>query len=202
MTETEAREWLRARFGVSRETRLAEFVDLVREEAARQNLVSASSLDSIWSRHVVDSAQLVPLAPDDGGWVDIGTGAGFPGLVVGLLRDAPMILIEPRARRAEFLSATATRLGADNISVIHAKVEATSGVAAVISARAVAMLGRLFHGASGWAGPGTIWLLPRGRSGREELAVTRKTWHGSFHVEQSLTSPDSVVVVASGVRRR
>ena len=101
MTEDEARSWIRARWGVPRETLLARLVAGILAESSSQNLIAPSTIDAIWSRHVVDSAQLLDFATThEGGWLDIGSGAGFPGLVIACLRDAPIILCEPRRRRA------------------------------------------------------------------------------------------------------
>jgi 16S rRNA (guanine527-N7)-methyltransferase len=204
MTEDEARGWVTERYGVPRETLLARLVDEVRAEAALQNLVSPSTLETMWARHVVDSAQLLELAATaSGDWLDIGTGAGFPGLVVACLRDAPVTLCEPRRRRADFLERTAARLGmANRVTVAPCKVERLAGRRPIISARAVAALDALFTGAAAVSDRDTLWLLPKGRSAREEVAVARKTWHGSFHVEQSITDPASYIVVATDVRRR
>lgn len=203
MTEDEARRWLADRFGVSRETLLARLVEEVRVEAAQQNLIAPSTLGAIWARHVVDSAQLLFLAGARGGdWLDIGTGAGFPGMVIACLRDAPITLCEPRRRRAEFLARIAARLGLSHVAVAACKAERLSGVRQIISARAVASLDILFTAAAGVSDRETRWVLPKGRSAREEVEAARKTWHGSFHVEQSITDPHSHIVVASGVRRR
>lgn len=202
MTEEEARDWIRERYGVSRETRLAAFVELLREEAVRQNLVAPSTLDQIWSRHVVDSAQLLAHAPEDGAWLDIGSGAGLPGLVIALLRDAPVELVEPRKLRTDFLSRAAAELGLSNVAVHTAKIERTTGPAAVISARAVAQLGDLFRIAAHRSTSSTVWVLPKGRNAQSEVEEARRKWHGSFHVEPSITAPDSLIVVARKVRSR
>lgn len=86
MTEEEARSWARASFGVSCETRLAEFGTLIVEENLRQNLIAPSTIDQLWSRHIVDSAQLLAFVGSERGpWLDIGTGGGFPGLVIACL---------------------------------------------------------------------------------------------------------------------
>lgn len=201
MTEAEAREWTLTHFPVSRETLLARYADILTDHASRQNLIAPSTLASIWSRHIVDSAQLVRLA-GGGNWIDIGAGAGLPGIVAAILRDDPVLLVEPRRKRVEFLQYCVESLGLTNVTVEMARIAQVAVAAAIISARAVGSIDRLFTEAGQCAGPATQWLLPRGKSGREELAVARKTWQGSFHVEQSLTHPQSVIVVASGVSRR
>ncbi|RYD64178.1 MAG: 16S rRNA (guanine(527)-N(7))-methyltransferase RsmG [Sphingomonadales bacterium] len=204
MTENEAKEWIVARFGVPRGTLVDDFATLLRVESQKQNLISARSFDELWARHFVDSAQLLLHAPDDDGvWVDIGTGAGLPGLVVALLSDRPMVLVEPRARRVEFLRNCAEDLGiADRVTVEQRRIETfkTRQPAAIISARAVSELSQLLASAAHLADPSTLWLLPKGRSAQSEVAAAQALWQGSFHVEPSITSPDSGIVIASGVR--
>lgn len=202
MTEADARGWIREQFGVSRETRLATFVDLLRQEGAVQNLIAPSTIDRIWSRHIVDSAQLVQLAPAEGSWLDIGSGAGLPGLVVALLRDGLVELVEPRKLRTDFLCRAARELGLSSVTVHTARVERTTGPAAVISARAVAPLADLFRIATHRSTSSTVWILPKGRNAQSEVEAARRTWHGSFHVEPSITAPDSLIVVAREVRPR
>jgi 16S rRNA (guanine527-N7)-methyltransferase len=202
MTEDEARDWIIERYGVSRETKLAAFVDHLRSEAAAQNLIAPSTIESIWIRHIIDSAQLIAHAPPDGPWLDIGAGAGLPGLVIAILRDAPVELVEPRRLRTRFLEIAAARLELRNVTVTTAKVERTSGAAGVISARAVANLDQLFRIAAHRADPSTIWILPKGRNAQSEVEAARRSWQGSFHVEPSITAPDSLIVVAQGIRPR
>lgn len=204
MTEDEAREWIDARFDVSRGTLLAAFCDMVTAEAAVQNLVSASTLQSIWARHIVDSAQLVPMAADyPGNWIDIGSGAGFPGMVVAILTDRPVTLIEPRRKRAAFLSHVATALGmTDRVTIAACRAEQVEAKATVISARAVAALPALLASAQHLSTKNTLWLLPKGQSATEEVATARQTWQGMFHVEHSITDPQSMIITAKGVARR
>lgn len=202
MIESEARAWITERFGVSRETKLAEFVDLLRQSAPNQNLIAPSTLDSIWSRHIVDSAQLLDHAPEAGTWLDIGSGAGLPGLVLAILRDAPIELVEPRRLRTDFLTATAAQLGLGHVVVNTAKVERTEGVVSVVTARAVANLSQLFAMAAHRADKNTVWLLPKGRNAQSEVEEARRSWQGSFHVEPSVTASDSLIVIARGIRRR
>lgn len=202
MTEDEARAWVRAQFGVSRETRLAQFADLLRDEAASQNLIAPSTMDQLWMRHIVDSAQLVLLAPQRGVWLDIGSGAGLPGMVAAILRDDVAELVEPRKLRTAFLERAAEQLVLTNVRVLTAKVERTRGVAAVITARAVATLDKLFAIGAHRADRTTCWLLPKGRNAENEVADAHRTWQGSFHMEPSITASDSLIVVAREVRPR
>lgn len=204
MTEEEARAWIRATFGVSRETTLLTFAAMVVREASNQNLVSASSLDALWARHIVDSAQLIPLAAQyPGDWIDVGSGAGFPGVVAAVLSDRQVTLIEPRRKRASFLTDVVDALNlADRVSVIASKVETYRGSAAVISARAVAALPELLTSSAHLSTTKTLWLLPKGARALEEVAAAQPTWHGVFHVEQSVTEPSSRIIIAKGVARR
>jgi 16S rRNA (guanine527-N7)-methyltransferase len=205
MTEDEAHEWVRAHFNVSRETQLHRFGEILRAESEKQNLISAGSFDALWARHFVDSAQLIPLAAEagEGAWVDVGTGAGMPGLVVALLIDRPVVMVEPRIRRVEFLRDAIEQLGiSGRATVVHGKIEAYKQreKAAVVSARAVAALPDLFKSAAHCADSSTIWLLPKGRSVQSEVEAARAKWQGVFHVEPSITSPESGIVVARKVR--
>ena len=106
MTEEQARRWLTDELGVPRETmaRLDRFVAFLTSENERQNLVSRGTLEAVWVRHIVDSAQLLRFAQSpEAGWLDLGTGAGFPGLIVAALHNGPVVMVEERAKRVEFL---------------------------------------------------------------------------------------------------
>lgn len=201
MTEHEAEDWIIDRFGKSAHERLACFAASVTRENLRQNLISRSSIPSIWARHIVDSAQLIGLAPADGMWIDIGTGGGFPGMVIAILRPAPILLVEPRRQRATFLQSAASELGLPLAKVVQAKIGAVREAAAsVISARAVASLDRLLHDSRSVTDRDTVFILPRGRSAEDELSTIRGSWRGVFHVEQSITDASAAIVVARNVR--
>jgi len=191
---------------VSRETveRLDLYVRLLAAAAREQNLVSAATLDTVWERHILDSAQLVRFEPRAGAsWADIGSGAGLPGLVVACLVAGPVTLIEPRRLRAEFLERVVAALGLDDrVSVIQAKAERVRGTFEVITARAVGPLPRLLALARHLSTGKTVWALPKGRSALAELAEARQAWQGAFHVERSVTDEDSGIVVATGVREK
>ena len=200
MTEDDARDWIRSRYDVSRETRLATFVDLLRDESTRQNLVSPASLDEIWARHIVDSAQLLQYGGPGGLWLDIGSGAGLPGIVLAILRDDPVELVEPRKLRTAFLQLCVDALGLQNVTIHTAKVERTKGRASFITARAVGSLDTLFRIARHRSDRSTIWVLPKGRNAQSEVEDAQLWWQGSFHVEPSVTAPDSLIIVAKEVR--
>lgn len=191
---------------VSRETlhQLNAYVDLLTAENQRQNLVSTATLETVWERHIVDSAQLVRLVPStDATWVDIGSGAGLPGIVVALLTTGPVTLIEPRRLRAEFLSAAVTRLGlANRVKIVCAKVERVEGTFDVITARAVANLNRTLEISSHLSTKNSLWVLPKGRRAETELAEARRSWQGEFRLEHSVTDKDARIVVATGVRKK
>lgn len=201
MTEDEARDWIADRFSPKERARLERFAAMVAEETERQNLIAPSTLATLWTRHMVDSLQLVDFAPVDGAWLDIGTGGGFPGLAVACVRETAVHLVEPRRKRAEFLAHAAEALGLPHVQVHGCKVEAVDARARVVSARAVAAIPALVEAARHVASRDTIWLLPRGRVTPDETAGLHAQAR-VFHVEQSLTDPESKIVVLRGVHGR
>ena len=189
---------------VSRETfeKLEIYAALLREESHRQNLVSASTLDQLWERHILDSAQLVRFEPHAGAsWVDIGSGAGLPGIVIACLVEGPVSLVEPRRLRVEFLHNVCESLRL-NVRLIASKVERAQGKYEVITARAVANLAQLLKISAHLSTRKTVWALPKGRGAPAELAEAQRTWQGAFHVEPSVTDAESFIVVATGVRAK
>lgn len=189
---------------VSRETidRIESYGELLRRANQQQNLISASTLEHFWDRHILDSAQLVRFEPHLGAsWVDVGSGAGLPGIVIACLVSGPVTLVEPRRLRAEFLSETvsALRLGAE---VKQAKIERITGTFEVITGRAVASLGKFLGMCDHLSTRKTQWVLPKGRSAHSELAQVRHSWQGVFHVEPSVTDGEAKIIVGTGVRAR
>ncbi len=189
---------------VSRETfeKLEAFVELLRAENLRQNLISKSTVPDIWQRHIIDSAQLARYAPAGRNWADIGSGAGLPGLVLGILLERPTVLVEPRRLRVNFLEHCVAALGLTNVTIVFGKADKASGSFDAITARAVASVADLLTLTQHLAGPKTRWVLPKGRSGAKELAEAERAWQGCFRAEPSITDPESVIVVAEGVRPR
>jgi len=187
---------------VSRETfdKLREFTRLLEDESARQNLISVATLGALWERHIIDSAQLVRFEPQRGStWIDIGSGAGLPGVVIACLVEGPVTLAEPRSLRARFLEQTVKTLGL-RATIIQYKAERINGSYEVITGRAVASMTRFLTMCDHLSTGKTCWVLPKGRSAQSELEEARRSWQGVFHVEQSVTDPDAKIVVGTGVR--
>lgn len=190
---------------VSRETsvKLSTYVDMLVEENRYQNLIGPRTIESVWTRHVDDSAQLLDLVGEGWtSWLDVGSGGGLPGIVIAILSQRPVTLVEPRRKRADFLSRVVTELSLA-AEVVTARVELLdTRQFDVISARAVAPLPALFAMTEHLSRPDTIYVLPKGRTGKEELEPAREAWQGDFTLQPSRTDPDSVIVVGRNVRRR
>lgn len=202
MTEDEAFRWCESTFGSVKAAQLDRFRALLLEENQRQNLISPASATAVWTRHLVDSAQLVGhRQPSARTWFDVGSGPGLPGLVVAILvPELEVTLIEPRARRVEFLQAVADAMTLANVFVAKAKVEVVTGIADVISARAVASIPDLITMTSHLRHHRTRMILPRGQKGDSEVTMLPAKIRSMFHVEQSVTDPASVIVIGDGVR--
>jgi len=185
---------------VSRETwdRLDALVALLRRWQATTNLVAPTTLDHVWTRHVADSAQLVALAPaPPKAWIDLGSGGGFPGLVVAaMLGDGAQVhLVESTAKKAAFLREAARAMGV-SVTVHAARIEdvVEDLRADVVSARALAPLSDLVRLAAPLLKTGAVGLFPKGREAAAELTVTAKSWTVETSLHMSLTDPDARIV--------
>jgi 16S rRNA (guanine527-N7)-methyltransferase len=185
--------------GVSRETldRLKSFVALLAEWNEKHNLVSAKSREEVWRRHIWDSAQLARYIPDDTQTlVDLGSGAGFPGLVLAeMLRSKVAVtLYEATGKKAEFLKAAAARLDLP-IEVCNERIEARLRPAAdIVTARALAPLDKLLPYAQQFASRQTVCLFLKGQSVVSELTAIRKSWRMKALQHPSLSDPSGVVL--------
>lgn len=202
-SEEAARDWIAATFAPSADqwARLEQFATMLVAESAQQNLIAASTIPTMWVRHIADSAQLLALDARDGDglWFDFGSGAGLPGLVVAILSERPIALIESRKRRCDFLRAVIGELALAHVEVIEAPLERIeTRAAATISARAFAPLDKLIDLSARFSTESTRWLLPKGRNAVKELALLPQAWQNLFHVEQSLTDTDSQILVGTG----
>jgi 16S rRNA (guanine527-N7)-methyltransferase len=186
------------REGLARLDRLAA---MVAEENERQNLIAKASEGTIWQRHFADSAQLLNhVSRETGIWLDLGTGAGFPGLVVAAMRpDVHVVLVESRKKRVDWLARAASELGLSRCQVEGRRLEHVENfAAAVISARAFAPLPKLFALSARFSTQDTLWLLPKGRSAVQEVSLLPVQVARMFHVEHSVTDPDAGIVIGKG----
>lgn len=186
---------------VSRETfdRLTIFETRFRQWNSRINLVSASTLDNFWSRHVVDSAQLLALAPNDARqWVDLGSGGGFPGLVLAFLlpQGSRIAMVESNRKKAGFLSAMAGEfhLPADVFAMRIEDAPTRVRSADVVTARALASLPLLLELAAPWLTRGAVGLFHKGRDYRKEVAESARFWRSDLIEHASKTDPESVIL--------
>lgn len=190
--------------GVSRETlsRLEAYAALLERWQSRINLVSGTTLSDLWRRHILDSAQLYPLVPDPGGQlVDLGSGAGLPGLVLAAMGIPHVRLVESDKRKATFLREASRAMGLTT-DVIADRAEAMSPVRAnTITARAFAPLPRLLALAEPLIGPETVLVLPKGRSADEELTDALRAWTMAAERFPSLTDSSGVILRLKGVSR-
>jgi 16S rRNA (guanine527-N7)-methyltransferase len=187
---------------VSRET--FEKLELLERELRRwqaiKNLVGPATLDRIWERHIVDSLQLLDLAPEARTWLDLGSGAGFPGLVLaiaGAESGLKVHLVESNSRKCAFLRHIA-RLTESAATVHEARLETVIpdfiGKADVVSARALAALSQLLDWTAPMLKAGTIGLFPKGRDVEAELTEARKKWTFEAEILPSLTDSDARIL--------
>jgi 16S rRNA (guanine527-N7)-methyltransferase len=195
---------------VSRETisRLETYATLLRKWQKAINLVSGATLDDLWRRHFLDSAQLLPLlAPaeaGDGGVTDLGSGAGFPGLVLAILSGRPTRLVESDQRKAAFLGEAARATGCAERVKIHAgRIEAIKAWAAgTVTARALAELAQLLDWAAPFVGADTVLLFPKGAKADEELTAAERVWTMVTERRRSITDSTGLILRLSHLERR
>ncbi len=192
--------------GVARETvsRLSTYVDLLCQWNERLNLVADSTLPHVWRRHILDSAQLVPLMPDEStSIVDLGSGAGFPGMVLAILlshRPGTFVhLIEATQKKCFFLEEVAAATGAP-VKIHWSRAEHVENLKThIITARAVAPLDRLLRLAYPYFGPNTIGLFLKGKSLASELTLATKSWKLDATPILSRSDPSGIVLRVTGL---
>lgn len=201
-----------AAFAVSRETvaRLEAYAELLRRWQSAVNLVAPNTLDDVWHRHFADSAQLVPLAPQARLWLDLGSGAGFPGLVIAVLlanHNGVMVhLVESNARKCAFLAEVARATGAPvdihNVRIESLKGDTTVAAPDIITARALASLDTLLDYAHPFFGPATRALFLKGRAAVDEVAQARRRWSFEASLTPSRTDREGRIVAVTGLAPR
>jgi 16S rRNA (guanine527-N7)-methyltransferase len=189
---------------VSRETmaRLEAFAALLVAWSARINLIGRSTLDDLWRRHFLDSAQLLPLIPlGTQNLIDLGSGAGFPGLVLAVLGVPGVELVEADSRKAAFLR-EAARVTGTAVTIRACRIEAVPPQARdIVTARGCAPLDRLMPLAERFIGPQTMCLFLKGARAEEELTAAGKDWTMRVSRHPSRADPESVVLLLQQVVR-
>ncbi len=182
--------------------RLRGFVDLLLRWNRRINLVSARSAEDIWRRHVLDSLQLFPLVPAGlTSLLDIGSGAGFPGLVLATAMGCRTHLVEADKRKAAFLVEASARLGLANVEVHAKRIEdAELPKARLLTARALAPLPELLRHAHALLSPDGVALFPKGRTAEEELTDASRDWMMRVERFPSRTDSASTILRISEIR--
>ncbi|GAB5507099.1 MAG: 16S rRNA (guanine(527)-N(7))-methyltransferase RsmG [Rhizobiaceae bacterium] len=208
MSDSRYDELVRVAGPVSRETflRLSAFQATFEKWAARINLTAPSTIPELWSRHILDSAQLLPLAPKALRWLDLGSGGGFPGAVLSVLLDgrngASITLVESTQKKASFLrNAIAGSPGsvvAKRIEDVWGEFEGTE----IITARALAPLNKLLGLAEPWLAAGTTALFHKGRDYRREIQESRDAWQFSLVEHPSAIDAASVILEISDLKKR
>jgi 16S rRNA (guanine527-N7)-methyltransferase len=196
---------------VSRETeeRLDRFIALLLAWQAKVNLIAPSTIPHLWTRHIADSLQLLPLAPEARCWVDLGSGAGFPGLVLGCaLAERPgaiVHLVESNARKAAFLREIIRELRIP--AIVHCEriedfIVRESVTPEVVTARALAPLPRLIELIQPLLAKGATVLLPKGQNVDVELAEATRCWNIAADLVPSKTSSEGRILVVRAAARR
>ena len=198
------REEFRHVAGVSRETleRLDAYVARLRIWQRRVNLVSAASMADVWRRHVLDSVQLFPFVPRSSQrLVDLGSGAGFPGLVLAILGSRGVELVESNSRKCAFLAEAARHVSVD-VTIHHARIESLpAGPADIVTARGCAPLPKLLDYAERFIAPPTQCLFLKGARVDEELTRAAKDWNMSVHRYASKTDTRATILRIQDVAR-
>ncbi|PWC52598.1 16S rRNA (guanine(527)-N(7))-methyltransferase RsmG [Azospirillum sp. TSO22-1] len=197
-------EGFRKATGVSRETleRLTVYEALLRKWQKTINLVGPKTLDDAWSRHFLDSAQLYPLLPESTKvLVDLGSGAGFPGLVLAILGVPEVHLIESDVRKGAFLREAARATGAA-VTVHSKRIEAVQGLQAdVLTARALAPLADLLDWGARFLTADGVALFLKGQNVEDELTDSTKYWKMRTERFDSVTDPSGSILRLSGIVR-
>jgi 16S rRNA (guanine527-N7)-methyltransferase len=185
------------------------FVETLLAWNAKTNLIAASTVPHLWTRHIADSLQLIDLAPDARVWIDLGSGAGFPGLVIACaLADSPgatVHLVESNAKKAAFLREAARIAGVP--AKIHAErieqfVERFQGPVDVVTARALAPLKTILDQSFSLLKTGALGLFPKGQDAPAELTDADKCWNIKTDLATSRTDSRGRIVVVRALERR
>ena len=212
IAEDASRDAILAEIGADADmaAKLDSYVRILEEWQQNLSLIGPGTLPHIWQRHIMDSAQLMPfIKPETGAIMDIGSGAGFPGLVLAILYgerlQRPIQLVESDGRKCRFLKAVANETGA-NVRVTHKRIEdLIANWPATITARAVAPLDKLLNWTSKQHHPGLTCVFMKGKKATEELTKLEnyQKMHPTVRIDThaSITHPDGVILRLSGFQK-
>jgi len=198
-------------YNVSRETfkKLTDFVTVLTDWQSKMNLISQNSLPEIWTRHIADSLQLYQYLNADAKTVyDIGSGAGFPAIVLAIAaegenRQTSFKLIESITKKTAYLNDVKNKLGLKNVEIINDRSENLKlPPANFVTARAVANLNKLFSLALPLTDKNTVLILPKGKTFEQELNKAKQNWFFDADVKKSQISDDGVVLIVSNLRKK
>ncbi len=201
-----------AQFPVSRETlaRLETYAALLPQWQKAVNLVARSTIDNLWDRHIADSAQLLKLAPDAQTWLDIGSGAGFPGLVIAILRaqhgQGGVTLIESDRRKCAFMKEVCRQTGIA-VDIVEERIESSAthdrvGSADIVSARALASLSQLIELSSPYRHSNSICLFMKGQAVAAELKEAAQHWSFRCDLVSSITDTSARIAVMKRIEAK
>lgn len=199
--EDEVRAYVADRTTSQAMGQLETFIDRLARANESQNLVARQTLANVWQRHIADSLQLAEhVSRETSPWIDFGAGAGLPGIPLAIaFPHREIVMIESRGLRIAWLNEIIDHLHLANAKVIGLDAKSVSPFpAAVISARAFAPLPKLLKLSAPFSTRNTEWVLPKGRSARQELDEAPETVRAMFHVEQSITDETAGILVGKG----
>ena len=196
-----------ARLGLTptpeQEKQLKRYAELLTQWQARINLVGPDTIPHLYTRHMLDSAQLVPYVGTGKNILDIGSGAGFPALVLAILTDNKITACERVGKKVQFMMHVSRETGLkDRFSVIQKDVRQVEGIYDVVTARALADLKDLFDWTDHLKNEETIFVFPKGESVNKEISHASQFWVMTTQLEKSITSTEAKILIATEVSKR
>jgi 16S rRNA (guanine527-N7)-methyltransferase len=200
---SQIQQWVDAEASAQVVEKLQQYVDLVLATNAQYNLMGPKEADHIWQRHILDSAQLYSMVQDlhPRLVMDIGSGAGFPGIVLSIMGVEQTILVESIQKKAKFLQQVIDTLGLP-AEVRPERVEDLNGpIPDVITARAISALDNILTWTRHLCYPTTTLLLLKGEKAQEEIDIAQKHWRFEYTLTPSVTSPTGQIIKLWGLRK-
>ncbi len=204
MHKEEVQKFMLKEYNVSHETfkKLEHFVDFVQKWNKIHNLVSEGEQDNLWGRHILDSAQLFNIVSNDKKILDVGSGAGFPGVVLAIITSSNVILVEKNRKKTIFLS-EAKRILCPNLVVENAFVEETNfDNVDTITARGVAKISRLLSCLGPYLKQNFKFVLLKGKEWSNELEEASVNWGFNYRAQDSITNREGKILILSDIRKK